>query len=54
VAKEVKINVPLVVRLQGTNADEGRKLPAESGLSLRWPTICGSGAKIVRLTSKAA
>ncbi len=25
-AKEVKINVPLVVRLQGTNADEGRKL----------------------------
>lgn len=33
-AKEVKIRVPLVVRLQGTNAQEGRKLLAESGLQL--------------------
>ena len=34
-AKEVKITVPLVVRLQGTNAEEGRKLLTESGLKLR-------------------
>ena len=40
-AKEVKITVPLVVRLQGTNADEGRKLLAESGLKLEVPMICG-------------
>ena len=33
-AKEVKINVPLVVRLQGTNAPEGRTLLAESGLKV--------------------
>lgn len=33
-AKEVKIRVPLVVRLQGTNAEEGRKLLTESGLQL--------------------
>jgi succinyl-CoA synthetase beta subunit len=33
-AKEVKIAVPLVVRLQGTNAEEGRKLLKESGLKL--------------------
>jgi len=33
-AKEVKITVPLVVRLQGTNAEEGRKLLKESGLKL--------------------
>ncbi len=33
-AKEVKITVPLVVRLQGTNAEEGRKLLKDSGLKL--------------------
>jgi succinyl-CoA synthetase beta subunit len=33
-AKEVKIAVPLVVRLQGTNAEEGRKLLKDSGLKL--------------------
>ena len=33
-AKEVKIAVPLVVRLQGTNAEEGRKLLKDSGLRL--------------------
>jgi len=33
-AKEVGIKVPLVVRLQGTNVDQGRKLLAESGLNI--------------------
>ncbi len=33
-AKEVSVKVPLVVRLQGTNVDEGRRLLAESGLDL--------------------
>jgi succinyl-CoA synthetase beta subunit len=31
-AREVGLNVPLVVRLQGTHADLGRKILAESGL----------------------
>ncbi len=54
-AKEVKINVPLVVRLQGTNADEGRKLLAESGLKLEVANDLWEAAqKIVKLTSKAA
>jgi succinyl-CoA synthetase beta subunit len=54
-AKEVKINVPLVVRLQGTNADEGRKLLAESGLKLEVADDLWEAAqKIVRLTGKAA
>jgi succinyl-CoA synthetase beta subunit len=54
-AKEVKINVPLVVRLQGTNADEGRKLLAESGLKLEVANDLWEAAqKIVRLTGKAA
>jgi succinyl-CoA synthetase beta subunit len=54
-AKEVKINVPLVVRLQGTNADEGRKLLAESGLKLDVANDLWEAAqKIVKLTGKAA
>jgi len=54
-AKEVKISVPLVVRLQGTNADEGRKLLAESGLKLEVANDLWEAAqKIVKLTGKAA
>jgi len=53
-AKEVKITVPLVVRLQGTNAPEGRKLLAESGLKLEVADDLWEAAqKIVRLTGKA-
>jgi malate-CoA ligase subunit beta len=32
--KEAEVNVPLVVRLAGTNVEEGRKILAESGLDL--------------------
>jgi succinyl-CoA synthetase beta subunit len=38
-AKEVDLSVPLVVRLEGTNVEEGRKALAESGLDL----IVGEG-----------
>jgi succinyl-CoA synthetase beta subunit len=37
-AKEVKLSVPLVVRLEGTNVELGRKILAESGL----PIVSGS------------
>jgi len=33
-AKDVGLKVPLVVRLQGTNVEQGRKLLSESGLNL--------------------
>lgn len=33
-AREVKLNVPLVVRLEGTNADLGKKILAKSTLSI--------------------
>ncbi len=33
-AKEVGINVPLVVRLEGTNVEKGRKMLSESGLNI--------------------
>ena len=33
-AKEVKISVPIVVRLEGTNSELGKKILKESGLKL--------------------
>ncbi len=52
-AKEVKITVPLVVRLQGTNAEEGRKLLKESGLKLDVADDLWEAAqKIVGMTGK--
>ena len=33
-AKKTNINVPVVVRMEGTNVDQGRKILAESGLDL--------------------
>jgi len=54
-AKEVHINVPLVVRLQGTNAEEGRTLLQHSGLKLEVADDLWEAAqKIVKLTGKAA
>jgi succinyl-CoA synthetase beta subunit len=54
-AKEVNMTVPLVVRLQGTNAEEGRKLLAGSGLKLEVSDDLWEAAqKIVKLTGKAA
>ena len=38
-AKEVKLSIPLVVRLEGTNVEEGRRVLAESGIDL----IVGDG-----------
>lgn len=34
-AQNIDLDVPLIVRLQGTNAEEGKRLLDESGLSLR-------------------
>ncbi|MGH7261162.1 MAG: ADP-forming succinate--CoA ligase subunit beta [Nitrospiraceae bacterium] len=52
-AKEVQISVPLVVRLQGTNAEEGRKLLKDSGLKLDVADDLWEAAqKIVGMTGK--
>ena len=49
-AKEVGLKVPLVVRLQGTNVDLGRKLLAESGLAITAAdTMDDAAQKIVAL-----
>jgi succinyl-CoA synthetase beta subunit len=52
-AKEVGITIPVVVRLQGTNAEEGRSLLSEAGLNVVVATDLWEAAqKIVALTGK--
>ena len=52
-AKEVGIRLPVVVRLQGTNAEEGRQLLLDSGLKIEVATDLWEAAqKIVGMTGK--
>lgn len=47
--KETKMNVPLVVRLEGTNVELGRKMLETSGLKIETATTMADGAeKVVR------
>ncbi|MCC7013526.1 MAG: ADP-forming succinate--CoA ligase subunit beta [Planctomycetes bacterium] len=54
-AKQVNLNVPLVVRLEGTNVEQGRKLLADSGLPIITATDLDDAAqKAVRSITKVA
>jgi len=54
-AREVDLKVPLVVRLEGTNVDEGKRILAESGLAIVPANDLGDAArKIVAEVGKAA
>ena len=44
-AKEIKLNVPLVVRLAGTNFEEGKKILSESNLKILSATDLNDAAK---------
>ena len=44
-AKEIELNVPLIVRLAGTNVDLGKKMLSESGLDLITADDMDSGAR---------
>jgi len=46
-AKEVKISVPLVVRLEGTNVERGRSMLNESGLNIISASTMADGAEKV-------
>ncbi|MBI4031410.1 MAG: ADP-forming succinate--CoA ligase subunit beta [Proteobacteria bacterium] len=53
-AKEVKLSVPLVVRLEGTNVDKGKRILAGSGLPIIAADNLGDAAqKVVNATKKA-
>jgi succinyl-CoA synthetase beta subunit len=54
-AKEVNLSVPLVVRLEGTNVQEGKRILAESGLPIVAANDLGDAAKkIVAQVKEAA
>ncbi|MCC6719279.1 MAG: ADP-forming succinate--CoA ligase subunit beta [Acetobacteraceae bacterium] len=54
-AREVSLNVPLVVRLEGTNADLGKDILARSGLAIASADNLGDAAeKIIRAVKEAA
>lgn len=54
-AREVSLHVPLVVRLEGTNVDMGKKILAESGLPITSADDLGDAAqKIVKAVKEAA
>jgi succinyl-CoA synthetase beta subunit len=44
-AEEAHLNVPLIVRLEGTNVEQGRKILADSGLSLITATTMADAAE---------
>ena len=53
-AKELGLKVPLVVRLEGTNVELGRKILSESGLAIMAATTMADGAaKIVQAVSSS-
>ena len=46
-AKELGLGVPLIVRLEGTNVELGRKILSESGLKIQAATTMADGARKV-------
>ena len=54
-AREVSLHVPLVVRLEGTNVDLGKKILADSGLPiLSADNLADAAEKIVKAVKEAA
>jgi succinyl-CoA synthetase beta subunit len=53
-AKQVKLSVPLVVRLEGTNVEEGKKILSTSGLDIIAANdLADAAQKVVEATKKA-
>jgi succinyl-CoA synthetase beta subunit len=54
-ARDLSVKVPVVVRMEGTNVEEGRKILSESGLNFTIGNDMKDGAeKIVKLARLSA
>jgi len=53
-SKELGLKVPLVVRLEGTNVELGKKILAESGLQIQAADTMSDGAKKIVAAVRAA
>jgi malate-CoA ligase subunit beta len=53
--RKIDMNIPLIVRLSGTNVEEGRKIIAESGLPIiTAETLAEAAEKAVKARNEAA
>jgi succinyl-CoA synthetase beta subunit len=51
-AREVDVDMPVVVRMRGTNVDEGRQILEDSGLNIAFlPDLQGAAQRIVAAQS---
>ena len=54
-ARNLELNVPLVVRLEGTNVEAGKKILADSGLALEpADSLAEAAEKVVKLAAQSA
>jgi succinyl-CoA synthetase beta subunit len=53
-AKELGLKIPLVVRLEGTNVEEGKKILETSGINLVSAANMADGAEKVVAAAKSA
>ena len=54
-ARNLELNVPLVVRLEGTNVEEGKNILADSGLALEpADSLAEAAEKVVKLAAESA
>ena len=53
-AKQVNLSVPLVVRLEGTNVEQGRQILADSGISVISATTMADAAEKVAAAAAGA
>jgi succinyl-CoA synthetase beta subunit len=54
-ARDLALNVPLVVRLEGTNVDQGKKILRESGLAIiAADDLADAAEKVVKAVKEAA
>jgi succinyl-CoA synthetase beta subunit len=51
-AKKLNVQIPIVLRLEGTNVEEGRKILAESGLKFQVGTTMKDAAELVVAAAK--
>ena len=53
-AREVDLSVPLVVRLEGTNVEQGRQILADSGIAVISATTMADAAEKVAAAAAGA
>ena len=54
-ARNLELNVPFVVRLEGTSVEEGKKILADSGLALEpADSLAEAAEKVVKLAAESA